>query len=276
MHYLLQLRRRRFDYAIGFWTQDNILLTLATLGSRTKVVLCEHNSWFYPPWHVRLLRRFLYPRAHRVTVLNRAELKHYGSYLDNVALVPNALQPAAAAPEENREKLIIGVGHLIPRKGFHDLIAAFERSHLGLAGWRLAIVGDGPEKPRLEALVRERKIANVEFSPPTSHISEWYRRAALIGVSSDVEVFSLVLAEAIQAGVVPVAYAADGPAYILEAFPDQLVQIGDVGSLAARLAWTATADLAELNAAMRTSLEARMSRRAVVDMWRALLHRPSI
>src|SRR3990170_6223246 len=72
LSHLLKLRRRRFDFAIGFWTQDNLLLLLAFLFSGTRVIVCEHLSHFNMPRHVRFLRRILYHLAWRVTVLNRA------------------------------------------------------------------------------------------------------------------------------------------------------------------------------------------------------------
>jgi amylovoran biosynthesis glycosyltransferase AmsD len=269
--FLLTLRRQRFDHAIGFWAEDNVVLALAFAFSRTKIVLCEHNSWFYPPRHVQWLRRILYPGAKRVTVLNRAELDHYRAYLDNVVLVPNPVAIAPPQPGTAREKLILGVGHLIPRKGFADLIRAFHRSALADQGWALAIIGDGPEKPALEALIASDGVKGVSLIEATPELPSWYARASLIAVSSDVEVFSLVLAEGIQAGLVAVAYAADGPAYILEQFPDHLVPIGDVEGLAQALRRAAASDLNAVNQAMRDSLEQRMSRAQVAALWREIL-----
>jgi len=269
--YLISLRHRRFDFAIGFWAQDNVALAAALLGSRTRVVLCEHNSWFTPPPWVRALRRAAYRWAHRVTVLNRAELEHYRRYLDNVTLLPNPLHGPGEVAAGSREKLIIGVGHLIPRKGFADLVRAFARSGLAGQGWHLAIIGEGEQGPLLESVIAEQAPGSAQIVAPTDDIAAWYRRAAIIAVSSDVEVFSLVLAEAIQAGVAPVAYAADGPAFILEEFPEQLVPIGDVDALAQALARTAAADRAALGELVRKSLNTRMAWAQVAAQWRTIL-----
>ena len=51
---------------------------------------------------------------------------------------------------------LVSVGHLIPRKG-HDLVV---RALALLPGFRLQIVGDGPEEPRLRKLARTEGVAD--------------------------------------------------------------------------------------------------------------------
>jgi GalNAc-alpha-(1->4)-GalNAc-alpha-(1->3)-diNAcBac-PP-undecaprenol alpha-1,4-N-acetyl-D-galactosaminyltransferase len=269
---LLKLRRRRFDYAVSFWTQDNILLLLAFAFSRTRLILCEHTSHYHAPRHVRLLRRLVYPAAWRVTVLNRAELAHYRRWLSNVVLLPNPVEPCPVACDGPRENLIVGVGHLIARKAFADLLKAAHRSGIAARGWRLAIIGEGPQRAGLERLAVELGLPGIEFVAPSSDIHAWYARARIIVVSSHIEVFSLVLTEAIACGVVPLAYAADGPAFILEDYPDHLVPVGDVDGLADGLAGLAESkDLEEAAARIRASVRSRMSRQRVASLWRELL-----
>ncbi len=271
--FLLKLRRERFHYVVGFWAQDNILLLLAFLFSRTRVVLCEHQSHFFPPGHVRLARRWMYPLASRVTVLNDAELRHYSRFLGNVRLIPNPVMPAREpAQATRRDKLVIGIGHLIPRKGFHELVQAWARSGLDAEGWRLAILGYGPERVRLERAISDLALTNVQIVPPTSDIAAWYRRARIIVSTANVEVFSLVIAEAVNHGVVPLAYAADGPSFLLEDTPELLVPIGDIDGMAERLRSLANRpDLDSISARARESLERRMSRAQVGASWRRII-----
>lgn len=269
--YLLTLRRRRFDYAVGFWTQDNILLALALAFSGTHIILCEHIPHDYAPRHVRLLRRLIYPWAWAVTVLNRTDLSYYSRFLSRVMLVPNPVDVGEPPPVGKREKLIIGVGHLIPLKGFDDLLRAWSLTLLPAQGWRLALIGEGPEHERLAALAANLELTGVDFVPPTPEIQSWYRRASLIVVPSRVEAFSLVLAEAVAAGVIPAAYAAPGPAYLLEDFPDHLVSIGDYRGLAGLLTRLASHDKPhDLVAAIAKSLGQRLAPERVAEKWRAL------
>ncbi|MGN6058516.1 MAG: glycosyltransferase, partial [Sphingomicrobium sp.] len=97
-------------------------------------------------------------------------------------------------------------------------------------------------------------------------------RASLLLVTSRLESFSLVLAEAMLSGVIPIAYASDGPTFILEDFPDHLVRIGDVDALAMQLVRFANEpDVAPLRRAMRASIESRFSPDIIVEQWKALL-----
>ncbi len=68
-------------------------------------------------------------------------------------------------PETGKEELVIGyVGRLVEQKGVETLL----RAATGLEGrWRLSILGSGPQRPRLEHLVRELDLAaRVTFEGP--------------------------------------------------------------------------------------------------------------
>jgi len=268
---LLRLRRFRPDLVIGSWTQDNILLTLAFLFSRTKTVLVEHSSWHFHHAGVRLLRRLVYPLASHVIVLNGRDLDHYRKWLSNVRLIPNPVI-ARAAEKHPREKLIIAIGHLEPLKNFEDAIRAMALSRLEDQGWSMAVIGSGSSESRLRETIAELGLSRTEIRNSVDELGPWYARASLLLVTSRLESFSLVLAEAMLAGVIPLAYATDGPSFILEDFPYLLVEPGNLEALSRRLTELASSgELDPTRERLRASIEARFSPDIVADQWRDVI-----
>jgi glycosyltransferase involved in cell wall biosynthesis len=268
-----EIGRRKPDYMISFWHWDNIRVALNSALSGQRSIVTEHTSWHHPPLRTRVARALTYRFAKAVCVLNPVEFDHYRRFLGNVVLLPNpvpALPSSAIAP---KEKLIVAVGHLIDRKNFRDAILAMARSGLARDGWRLAIIGDGPERASLDQLILDQGLrGTAEIVAPTSDIAHWYARASVILVTSTIEVFSLVLAEAMSMAVVPLAYAADGPAYLLEAHPDLLVEPGDAARLGERLGQLCRSpDLQARGRAMSEVIRNRFSEDAIAEQWRTLL-----
>lgn len=128
--------------------------------------------------------------------------------------------------------LIGGVGRLARSKGFDVLIKAFERA--ALPGARLAILGDGRERARLERLAR-RAGPHVFLAGFRSNIKDYYQAFDLFVCPSRREPLGRVVLEALDAGVPVLASATDGPAELLGRHGGDLVPPGDVAALAARL-----------------------------------------
>ncbi len=268
---LVRLRRSRPDFVISSWTQDNVLVTLAFLFSSTKVVLIEHSSWHFHRPAIRLLRTIVYPLADELVVLNRRDLEHYRRYLPRVRLIPNPVTTEPIAPLQ-REKLIIAVGHLELLKNFEDAIRAMALSRLETHGWSLAIIGSGSCEGRLHELIAALGLTRTTIHPPATDLTSWYAKASLLLVTSRLESFSLVLAEAMLSGVVPIAYASDGPCFILENFPDHVVEMSDAKALSERLAQFASRPgLERLRPKMRKEIEKRFAPRVVIEQWQELL-----
>jgi glycosyltransferase involved in cell wall biosynthesis len=128
----------------------------------------------------------------------------------------------------------------------------------------------------LRALIRDLGLRQTSIHTTPEDLGQWYSSASLLLVTSRLESFSLVLAEAMLSGVVPIAYASDGPSFILENFPDHLVEIGDVAGLSDRLMRLAgSADLDPLRRELSASISARFSPNVIIERWNALLSKNS-
>jgi glycosyltransferase involved in cell wall biosynthesis len=128
--------------------------------------------------------------------------------------------------------LVGGVGRLAHSKGFDLLIRAFERAALPRA--RLAILGDGRERSRLERLAR-RAGPQVRLTGFRSNIKDYYQAFDLFVCPSRREPLGRVVLEALDGGAPVLATATAGPSELLERHGGDLVPVGDVAALAARL-----------------------------------------
>jgi glycosyltransferase involved in cell wall biosynthesis len=157
----------------------------------------------------------------------------------NESMIParrlNAAEIAALRSElgvASGEYLIGGVGRLAHSKGFDLLIEAFVRA--GLPAARLVILGDGRERARL---ARQARAAGerVQLIGYSSDVKDYYQAFDLFVCPSRREPLGRVVLEALDAGTPVLASATDGPSELLARFGGDLVPVGDVAALAARL-----------------------------------------
>ena len=113
----------------------------------------------------------------------------------------------AFEPFSPRDDHYVAVGRLAPHKRIDVLVEAFRR----LSG-RLVVVGDGPERERLES----RAPANVEFlgRRPHAELRELLGRARAF-VHAAEEDFGIAMVEAQAAGCPVIAYGSGGAAEIV-------------------------------------------------------------
>ncbi len=133
--------------------------------------------------------------------------------------------------------IILSVARLDPLKDFPTLLRAFAllRQHRKV---RLVILGEGPERPKLERLRDELGLrGEVDLPGFVDNPFKFMKRARLSVLSSRLEGSPLVLAEALALGCPVVATdCVSGPAEILEGGKyGRLVAVGDVKGLAAAM-----------------------------------------
>ena len=99
---------------------------------------------------------------------------------------------------------------------------------------KLVILGKGPERPNLEALIaRFRLGSRVELAGYQAEPWSQYARARLFACPSRSESFGNAIVEAMAHGLSVVATACDGPAEILDGgLYGRLTPIGDAAALA--------------------------------------------
>lgn len=202
------------------------------------VVVCEHNAPFQVkvrelrPFSVReflgrlkfflqkeslyrqegVRRRWLYARCSRYVLLSNrffGEFRAVTRLTDTrkLAAIPNPLAPCFAnSSEVEKQNEIVFAATLDRRKGCDLLLMAWERICHQFPDWCLTILGDGTERPKLEAFAREHGLSNVSFEGYQANPVPYFKRAKIFAFPSRFEGWGLVLVEAMSQGCVPVAF----------------------------------------------------------------------
>ena len=161
-----------------------------------------------------------------------------------VTVIPNGIGPAREVPAGGhageREPVVLAIGRLERYKNVDLVIKAFGE----LPGpARLVIVGDGPDRPRLERYRQAGPAGHsVQFTGrvPDEVLGQLLAQAAVVVSASDHEAFGLTLAEGLRSGARVVASAIPAHACLAEmagpAAPVILADPRDTGGFSAAIA----------------------------------------
>lgn len=257
------LREERPDAMLSALNYSNVTALLARrrAGVVTRLVVSERNTLSVRSGSERKRRlralpgivRHFYPWADAIAAVSEG----VADDLARVAGIPRArihatYNPVATPdiPERAAERaghpwldapgppVVVGAGKLKPQKGFDVLIDAFAALRHERPA-RLVILGEGPERARLEARAAERGVAaDVDLVGFVPNPFAFLARCAAFALSSRWEGLPGVLIQALACGA-PVASTdcPSGPSEILEGGAyGPLVPVDDPGALARAIA----------------------------------------
>ena len=281
------LRQENPDVTISFITATNIVTILATLGARTPLIVSERVD---PNAH-RLtgiwatLRLVLYRFADAVVVQGEQivgalppSIRPLAHVIPNPVTQPIDVQNSSAPVKDilhTDRNRIVGLGRLVPQKGFDVLIRAFAAIAERFPDWDLIIWGEGEQRPTLEYLIQElgmeerAKLPGVTAQPAAAFAS-----ADLFVLSSRYEGFPNALAEAMACGLPVVATdCPSGPAEIIRNNVDGiLVAPDDVEALAETIGQLIADGSMRASLAERASeITARFSVDDIIGRWDNLI-----
>lgn len=227
----------------------------------------------------------------RLVTVSRAferRLVARGANPARITVLHNAVDPAWAARVQSvdrdsvrrqsglqpGEPALVAIGRMSREKGHIDLISAFRLLRERVPNLRLVLVGDGPERDRLERAAGE----GVLFCGQVRDVAPYYAIADVIVLPSYTEGSSNVLLEAMAAGVPVVATEAGGtPEIAVSGENALLAPPGDPQALAAAI-WEVLHDTglrAKLVANARTTITQRhlpeARARALANLYQTLI-----
>ena len=126
----------------------------------------------------------------------------------------------------------VSVGNLVPIKAFDVLIEAFAKVNDDA---KLYIIGDGPEKVKLENQIMKLGLeGSVKLFGRLNRqeINEIYQQSHVFVLSSQSETFGVSYVEAMYAGLPVIATRCGGPESFVDSTTGMLVAVNDVDALA--------------------------------------------
>lgn len=254
------LRAAKPDGLISAKDYVNVVAVLAKslAGSSTRVVVSVHTTLskhvqyaesFRERTIVPLLARRLYPRAYGIVAVSEGvaddAAQFHGLSRDGIKVISNPVVSeeifsAAQEPVDHPwfspggSPVILSLGRLTTAKDYPTLITAFAQVRRE-RNVRLAILGEGEERPRLQDLVWSLGLESDVWLPGFVELPYPYlARASLFVLSSIWEGFPTALVEALALGIPVVSTdCPSGPREILDNGRfGELVPVGNADALA--------------------------------------------
>lgn len=258
----LMFRGRRFDIwhahqygmhagvavALGFLMRRPVVLKLTSSGGQGLAQALAATRFS------RLLAA-LHRRVDAVVALTREterEAQAFGISPARIHVLGNGVDTERFRPRDEDERrrikrrlgldaehLVVFVGRLSPEKNVEGLLRAWVQARpLMGRGWTLLIIGDGPERRRLEDIViRENLDGSVLLLGAKDSIDDWMGVAEIYVSTSDREGLSNTLLEAMASGLAVAATRVSGVSELIEEPGAGLtVEVGNMRDFALALA----------------------------------------
>jgi glycosyltransferase involved in cell wall biosynthesis len=204
----------------------------AQLARVPRVVVTEHATHQYEEnarYRAATSRRTHLASA--ITVVHANQANYWVNTLradrDRIFHIPNGVRIPAKRPDRNlalraeygvapADFLFIALGRLHETKDLPTLLAAFEKVVSQCANAKLWLVGEGPERGRLESLIRERQLgARVTLLGARQDVMAVLAAGDALAMSSRTEGMPMALLEAMACRVPCVATSVGGVPHLL-------------------------------------------------------------
>lgn len=203
------------ERSLQYESNNNLGRRFITIVTTLTRVLYPHADYLVTPSHgmEKELSQALGLKTHQLSKLK---------VIHNPVVDKQLFQKAQAALDHpwfqpNQPPVLLAVGRLTPQKDYTTLLQAFSLLRQDMVT-RLVILGDGPMRPQLEALVTQLSIeADVALPGFVDNPYAYMSRSAAFVLSSVWETFGVVLVEALACSCPVISTTCDyGPTEVLD------------------------------------------------------------
>ena len=216
VHHFTPGWEENFGLFIGYLSNFNNKSGLRKIKALIKLIL-------YPVFRHRYLSnlvkeyRSAYYSADKIVLLTKSYIQmyqEYGHFNDDkkFCVIPNALSLPDILNKEDydsqKKKVVLVVARMEEvQKRISLVLRIWKEVHNDkrTKDWKLLIAGDGIYLNRYKSYAKENKLKNIEFLGRVNPVP-YYREASIFMMTSKSEGFPLTLNEAMQYGVVPLAF----------------------------------------------------------------------
>jgi N-acetylgalactosamine-N,N'-diacetylbacillosaminyl-diphospho-undecaprenol 4-alpha-N-acetylgalactosaminyltransferase len=213
------LEQNHFDYIIDFRTRNHQLREFLLIKWLYKVpyIITVHSyktDWYFPK--NKFLASKIFSDAYGiVAVSDQIENKIRSKYhYQNVSTICNPLELESIVKQAAEKisfefEFVLGAGRMVEdnNKQFDKMIEAYAGSVLPERGIRLVLLGDGPQKPVLEALVKQKKLTGkVIFEGFQENPFKYMRKALFALLTSRYEGLPNIVSESLACGTPVIAF----------------------------------------------------------------------
>jgi L-malate glycosyltransferase len=240
----------------------------------TDITVVGNDPSFLP------ITRFSIEQSDAVTVPSEALRR---ATYDNLSLpstmpievIPNFVDTTTYAPAPRapgRPRMIVHNSNFRPLKRVDDVVRVFAEVRRA-APCELVLIGDGPERSRLERVVHDLGLTDhVRFLGKQLNFVSVLQQADVFLLPSETESFGLAALEALACGVPVVASRVGGlPEVVSDGESGFLVEVGDVAGMAGAITRLFGDDAlhAKMAAAARRAAETQFPMEPLIDRWEA-------
>lgn len=233
-----KIKQEKYDVIITTRLNHNKIVNKYLKRDDVLKIATEHNSYDielgYDKKICKSVSNFNY-----LVLVSKQQKKHYDELFDRCIYIPNVMDEISNKVSKLNSLNLISVGRLSKEKGFLDLIRVIDLLVKRNSKIKLYLAGDGYQKQEIINLINELKLNDsvVMLGYKTQEeLKKYYLDSSLYVMTSYSEAFGIVLLEAMNYGVVCVAFdSAKGACEVLKDSGGVLIKDRNINKMANKI-----------------------------------------